>query len=745
VRKRSILFFMSLSLLLCGDFSLASVPDMPKRVDIEAETLSYDSDTKTYQATGNVIISFEGGFIKADDVILDRLKDEATAEGHVFIKSGEDILEGEKAKFSIAKETGVLSDGKVFFDKNHLYLRGETIEKKADATYFLKKGQATTCDGENPDWIFAGSEMEVTIDGYGTVKHGTFQVKGIPVLYLPYLIFPAKTTRQTGLLLPRIAYSSDKLGFDVGIPFYWAISENSDATFYQRYMDKRGFQEGVEFRYLIGKDTHGTLYGDYLNDTFNVTETEGDAILHRDWKEDNKRWSYYLDHETTFSPGFYLKTDIKRVSDRWYFRDFDSYNYYMAHYRENDTRAFSGVSFTGDKSLTSLTSTARLVKDWDLFNATALVEYTDNFQSYSNDETVQKYPEVTFTGMKQPLYNSPIDFELASSYGNYYRSTGYRGDVFDVYPVFSWPLSFGDYLEFTPSLGLRETIWESSYSGPAAGNEDRDGSRELYTVGTALSSEVSRVFDVGGAVVDKIRHGIRPEVTYSYIPYVYQDDRPDFLRTIEWTDTNVAQPNTGVEETNAVTYSLINTLIARLKDEEGGIAYREFFRLKLGQVYDIKEARRETSGPLQPRRPFGNVISELDFTPFRYLSLDADAQFNVNSGEWEEMNSTFDISDPRGDSLTAEYRYTQRSVEEINLSLKGKATEALDLMYILRKDELGKKTLEATYALDYHKQCWSVVLSYTDSPDDRSFMVVFSLYGLGKVGRIGGRMPGQGE
>ena len=745
MRKRSILFFMSLSLLLCGDFSLASVPDMPKRVDIEAETLSYDSDTKTYQATGNVIISFEGGFIKADDVILDRLKDEATAEGHVFIKSGEDILEGEKAKFSIAKETGVLSDGKVFFDKNHLYLRGETIEKKADATYFLKKGQATTCDGENPDWIFAGSEMEVTIDGYGTVKHGTFQVKGIPVLYLPYLIFPAKTTRQTGLLLPRIAYSSDKLGFDVGIPFYWAISENSDATFYQRYMDKRGFQEGVEFRYLIGKDTHGTLYGDYLNDTFNVTETEGDAILHRDWKEDNKRWSYYLDHETTFSPGFYLKTDIKRVSDRWYFRDFDSYNYYMAHYRENDTRAFSGVSFTGDKSLTSLTSTARLVKDWDLFNATALVEYTDNFQSYSNDETVQKYPEVTFTGMKQPLYNSPIDFELASSYGNYYRSTGYRGDVFDVYPVFSWPLSFGDYLEFTPSLGLRETIWESSYSGPAAGNEDRDGSRELYTVGTALSSEVSRVFDVGGAVVDKIRHGIRPEVTYSYIPYVYQDDRPDFLRTIEWTDTNVAQPNTGVEETNAVTYSLINTLIARLKDEEGGIAYREFFRLKLGQVYDIKEARRETSGPLQPRRPFGNVISELDFTPFRYLSLDADAQFNVNSGEWEEMNSTFDISDPRGDSLTAEYRYTQRSVEEINLSLKGKATEALDLMYILRKDELGKKTLEATYALDYHKQCWSVVLSYTDSPDDRSFMVVFSLYGLGKVGRIGGRMPGQGE
>ncbi|MBW2599721.1 MAG: hypothetical protein JRC60_06520 [Deltaproteobacteria bacterium] len=91
--------------------------------------------------------------------------------------------------------------------------------------------------------------------------------------------------------------------------------------------------------------------------------------------------------------------------------------------------------------------------------------------------------------------------------------------------------------------------------------------------------------------------------------------------------------------------------------------------------------------------------------------------------------------------MTAEYRYTQNSVEEINLSFKGKATDSLDLMYILRKDELEKKTLETTYALDYHKQCWSVELTYSDSPDDRRFMMIFSLYGLGKVGKVTGRKP----
>lgn len=700
---------------------------MPKRVDIEAESLLYDSDSQTYRASGDVLISFDGGFLKADQVTWDRLHDEATARGHVFIKSGDDLLEGEQARFHIGSGTGSISKGHIFLDANHLYLKGETIEKRGEATYFLKRGEATTCDGANPDWKFAGEEVEVTIDGYGTLKHGTFQVKGFPVLYLPYLIFPAKTTRQTGLLFPQISFSEEKLGWDMVIPFYWVVSENADATFYQRYMDKRGFQEGIEFRYLVGEHTHGTLYGDYLNDTMTVSESEGDPILQREWKENNKRWSYYLDHETTFAPGFYLKTDIRRVSDRWYFRDFDSYNYYKAHYRGNDTRPFSGVSFDADKSLTSLTSSARLVKEWDLFNATALVEYTDNFRSYSNDETLQKYPEITFTGLRQPLFDSPFDFELTSSFGHYYRTEGYRGDVLDIYPIFSWPLNFSDYLEFTPSVGLRETTWDSSNTDATTGSRDKDGSRELYTLGATLSTGAYRVYDMGGEVVEKIQHGIRPEVEYSYIPHVYQDDRPDFIDE--------------VAETNRVTWSLINTLIARVKNEKGGVFYREFFLLKVSQDYDIKEARRDDNRFSEPRRPFGNIRSELTLSPFRYLSLDADAEFNINAGEWEQINSTLHVSDARGDAVIAEYRYTQNSVEEINLSLTAKATETLDLMYVLRKNELDSKTLETTYAIDYHRQCWSVEISYTDSPDDRSVMLVFYLYGLGKVGRVSGEMP----
>ncbi len=726
MRKRCVLVFIFMFLILYGDFSFAS-RDLPERVDIEADSLTYENDTETYRASGNVIITFDNGQIKADDVVLNRATNEAAAEGHVFIKSGKDILEGDKIRFNIADETGIISGGTVFFAKNHLYLRGSTIEKRDKKTYFLENGQATTCDSENPDWMFAGKEVEITVDGYGTMKHGTFQVKGIPILYMPYLVFPAKTTRQTGLLFPHIAYSRDKLGLDVVVPFYWAVSDNIDATFYQRYMDKRGFQEGVELRYITGKNSSGTLYGDYLNDSMKISDSGEDDFLQRDWEDNHRRWSYYMDHETIFESGIYLKADIKRVSDRWYFRDFDSYNYYMANYGGDGAQRFDGVSFDGDKSLASLNSTVRLVKDWSLFNATALVEYTDNFQSVSNDETLQKYPQITFTGVKHNLPGLPLDFELESSYGYYYRTTGYKGHLLDAHPVFSLPLRLADYLEFTPSFGLRETTWRSSYDCDPVVVEDTDGSREMYDIGATISSEMYKVFDIGGKTIDKIRHGIKPELEYTYIPFVTQDDIPDFM--------------TEIGETNSLTCSLTNTLIARQRDEKGEITYREFFRLKLSQTYDIREARRNTDVSPGERRPFGDIDAELDFTPFKYLSLDADARFDIDSGEWKEINSRFGINDRRADSLTAEYRYTQDSIEEINLSLRGRATKDLDLIYVLRKDEFDNKTLETTYGINYHKQCWSAELSYSDSSDDKTVMLLFSLYGIGNVGRIVSNLP----
>jgi LPS-assembly protein len=543
-------------------------------------------------------------------------------------------------------------------------------------------------------------------------------VRNTPVLYLPYFIFPAKTTRQTGFLLPYISHSTDKLGWDIELPFFFAISENVDATLYQRYMDKRGFQEGAEFRYSIGERSFGTLYGSYLNDTMKIVDGETGA-LERDWPEGHKRWSYYVNHETRFSGGFYLRTDITRVSDNWYFRDFDSHNYYLSnHGDDDDTDRFQRVSFSGDKSLPSLDSKARLVKDWSLFNLTALVHYTDNFQSPSNGGTLQKYPEITLTGIKQPLFGSPLNVKIESFYDYYYRETGERGHLLDLHPAVYLPLRLGHYLRVEPEVGFRETKWDAEYNGGS--EEGNHSSRAVFNAGAVLTTEIDRIFSVGVGKIEKIRHRVKPELSYTYIPYVDQDDLPDIADEIP--------------ETNILNYSVTNTLTARERDGEGNITYREVFRLKLGQNYNIREERRNLEDPGDRRRPFGDIIIEMDVNPVSNLAFDSDAIVDVNAGEWKELNGRLDIRDERGDSLTTEYRYTQDSVEELNLFARAKIVDTLDLLYGLKRNELYKKNLETKLGFDYHRQCWGTEIQYVDSDDDRRVMVIFSLYGLGGVG-----------
>jgi LPS-assembly protein len=722
--------------------SNAAKPDISKGpVTLEADSVAYDKEKDTYHAKGNVLIVFSGGVLIAESVILNKATNDAIAEGYVMLISDGDILEGDKVEFNIESKTGVAYQGKMFFVANHFYIKGTRIEKTGEASYHFENATATTCDGDSPDWRLTGRSMDVTIDGYGTIKHGKFLASDIPVFYTPYMLFPAKKTRQSGFLFPHVGYSAERLGWDVELPYYWAISEDTDATFYQRYMEKRGFKEGVEFRYFIGKDTFGTFYSDIMNDAARITETgETTGGIGRDWQSDHKRWSYYLNHETTFDPTFTLRTDVRKVSDSFYFKDFSSRNYYLDNYSTTETNRFKKVPFYGDESLGSLNSTVRMVKNWQLYNLMALVSYTDDFSKASNDATLQKYPEITLKGIKRPIFGSPINFEFDTAYDYYYRNEGQKGHLFDLQPILTLPLRWHDFLQFTPQIGVKSTSWNRDDNVDTG--QSKKGARELYNVGATATTEIHRIFDVGGKDVDKIRHGIMPELTYSYTPNVSQTDLPDYV--------------TVIPEQNTLTYSLTNTLLAKLNEKDGGSSYLEFLRFKLAQTYDFKEARRGDVDPSKDRRPFSDVHMELDVKPLKYFSFIARNTYSVNSGEWLQTSYDLNISDWRGDSATVGYRntknivtavnpatvtmpftsfqYSQSAGEEIDISLKAVVTKSVDLIYVLRKNQLDDIILERTYGIKYRKQCWSIEVYYSESENDKTFMVGVSLVGLGKFG-----------
>ena len=575
----------------------------------------------------------------------------------------------------------------------------------------------------------------MTVDGYGSVTQGRFYAGRVPLFYSPYLFFPVKTTRQTGFLLPeRLAYSQNKLGWDVSIPFFWAISDNTDATFYQRYMSERGFQEGVEFRYSLSKDSLGTVYGDFLNDSKKITETVGNVS--RDWQTEQKRWAFYLNHETRFDPTLYLRADIARVSDNFYFKDFSSYNYFLSNYAAMKPQPFKKMSFLADESLSFLDSTVRMTKNWQNYSLNGLLKSTQDLTLPSNDGTLQRYPEIALSGIKQKLLGTRAAYELSGIYDYFYRGQGQKGHLLDIYPTLSLPLGLGDYFQVTPFAGIRSLVW--SRDDNTAGDAGKQGNREVYTAGAMASSEVSRVYNIGGKSLDKVRHAVVPEVTYFYSPHARQEGIPDFITTATQSNAATMALSKTLNQTgaalagdqNSVTYALTNTLTARFNEPGGKRRYVEFLRFKLAQTYDIKEAAKDGVPIDGNRKLFSDVNMELDLKPFSYMTLMARTIYNVYTTNWVQANYDLILNDRRGDTASVTYRYTQNSIEETNLALTAVVTNSLRLLLRLSRDHLNARDVEKTVGFDYRRQCWAIGLDYGERNNDRTYAFRFAIYGL---------------
>ena len=722
-------------------------------VNIEADSMDYDNVSDVYHAKGNVSIIYSGAALWADDVQLDNKNNVATARGNAFLKMGEDTLRGEKIVLNIEDKTGAAYMAHAFYAMNNFYVKGDKIEKTGENTYLIEQPVATTCDDDKPAWAIAGSEMKVTVEGYGMMKDARFLAEGLPVFYSPYLPFPAKSERQSGFLIPNLSSSSID-GIDIEVPYFWAISPQMDATFYQNYIEKRGFQEGAEYRYYLGNNSFGTFYGNYLEDTLHVTDTTYEATS-RDWQEMHKRWSYYFNSQTNFDPQFYVRTDIINISDKWYFQDFSSRNYYLNNYAETTGDNFKNVPFKGDQTLRYLESTARVFKGWSNYSLTGSINTTQDFNAANNDQTLQRYPELVFNGSKQQFMNTPLYYEFTGTYDYLYSGEGQKGHYIDFSPTVSMPFNISGYLKVTPQFSLKETFWDRDDN--QIGSNSRTGDTTIYNASLSLSSQASRVFDANIINWEKIRHEIKSEIIYSYVPNVSQGNIPYYylpafspfmipgttpittasgkaLQGIAGTFSSfpVTTSSYGLEGQNAVAWSLTNTLTAKVKDGEGAYSYLEFLRLKLFQTYDINEANKGMEGITTERRPVSDVGMEFDFTPHKYFSFVARDLYDVYGG-WDQSSYDVNVKDWRGDWLSIGYRYTVDSVEEIDFSLKALIAKNIDATFISRHDLFNSQTIENTLGFVYHKQCWSIGLDFTQTSIDTRFLLKFSLAGFDKT------------
>ena len=104
------------------------------------------------------------------------------------------------------------------------------VQRFPNQDYRLEKATYSTCAPKNNAWKIEAQEITLEqAKEKGVAKNAVLKVHDWPLLYTPYLSFPTTSARKSGFLMPLYGYSNVG-GFDLGLPYYWNIAPNYDAT-----------------------------------------------------------------------------------------------------------------------------------------------------------------------------------------------------------------------------------------------------------------------------------------------------------------------------------------------------------------------------------------------------------------------------------------------------------------------------------------------------------------------------------
>jgi lipopolysaccharide assembly outer membrane protein LptD (OstA) len=171
-----------------------------------------------WEGSEEVEIEYQDVRIKADRARYEYPTDTATLEGNVVIDQGPTRLSGTRAVFQVKAKTGRIEKARADLAPTY-HVIAESIEKIGEAVYRIRDGLFTSCDVPSPEWSFYLQEATVTLDDYARMKNVSFRAGPVPLLYTPYLVWPTKEDRASGMLTPGVGYNTRR-GAYLGLSHY---------------------------------------------------------------------------------------------------------------------------------------------------------------------------------------------------------------------------------------------------------------------------------------------------------------------------------------------------------------------------------------------------------------------------------------------------------------------------------------------------------------------------------------------
>ena len=705
-------------------------------VELYTDELEYFEAEHRVIALGNVTFKQGRNQINADHADFNT----ETRVGKFFVASGVATTRTPRQS-SVAPGTFVAPQ--LTGQQTEVYFFGEIVEKVGPKKYKITNGGFTTCVQPTPRWEFHSGSITVNVDDYTLLYNTVFNVKGVPLLYVPIVYYPTnEENRSTGFLLPTYGTSTLN-GKTIGNQFFWAVDRSHDVTFMHDWYSKLGQGGGAEYRYNLGSGAgHFATY---------MLKPRREAVTSNLTSSD----------ESSF---FFVGAASQRLPRRFRAQA-------RANYPTNMGANQILKTNLADLGLSRREFGGNVSGGWGRYSVNAMYQRTEWFTSLTSSGISGQSPQVSISQSEQQLTpTAPIYFAFNGDYGHLDHQVLTDEVVtddrtltrIDFFPRVRYPLKRWQWVTIDSSASWRNTFYSRSQEPAADSNTfivtDNALNRQFLTVQSDIKGPVfNRVWDTPeSSYAEKFKHTIEPYFTVAKTTTTNDSDR---------VVSGVDNPTIG---TTRYSYGLNNRLQAKRKSGQSSQA-QEIASLVISQSY-YTDSRAASNDPnyatsfsgsqpshftpvrvdlrVNPTTRFsGTTTAEIDPTHRELRSLSARATHSWFAGStdvtWSQKFFIEDLvgfSDPNGVSRTLA---VSSSAHTIDNRLGG--------TYSITYDALRTTIIQQTMQGYYSAQCCGFSFQYlrrsfptgfSSLSGNTQFLFTVTLAGLGSVSPFSGGLGG---
>ena len=675
---------------------------------IDAGTLQGVGDLE-FSARGQIEVRRDDLSIYADRLRFNREFGRLEAEGGVRVTAGADRVSGPRLQYNTQDDTGVFEQPTYLVQRERTARGGaERINFLGRARYLMSKATFTTCQPGQEDWVLVADEIELDYENFeGRARNPRLRFFDTTVLASPYLSFALENRRKSGLLTPYYSQGSQR-GFEVGIPYYWNIAPELDATFTPVYMAKRGEQLKTQGRYLQ-RSYAGEAKVEYL---------PNDQELGR------SRTGVSWQHAQTLRPNLTAMVDYNKVSDDRYFVDLAS-QVKQVSLRTLPQDAFVTYGASGLGLGAGSTVQARVQKWQTLQDPLAPIV-----------PPYDRLPQINYSRGKTGV--GPFDGALGAEFVRFKHESLVEGLRTSVNPSLALP-TLGPGWFFTPKAGVR-------YMGYSLERTTAGEDTTPHATVPWLSVDTGMVFDRDAILFgDSVQQTLEPRLFYVYAPYRNQDQIPLFDTAL--ADFNYPQLFNENRFSGGDRFGDANQLTAAITSRLLQPNGQERLRATIGQRYYFQEERVGlTSSSVLRTSNASDILASLGGRLARQWIFDVTTQYNLREAEMERFSFSTRYSPEIAKVINASYRFQRDSasstgvgVRQIDLSGQWPIAPGWYGVGRYNYSFRDRTLLEGLAGFEYNAGCWvfrSVVQRLQAATNVTSTAIIFQIEfnGLGQIG-----------